>query len=54
MTGELTDGVVGRKVRFVDKSSEVLTVSVFELAAVWAGEDESLVVSVTMNEPALA
>jgi hypothetical protein len=49
-TGKLTSGLVGRKVKLVDNGGGVATVMVLELVAVWEGEDESVAVSVTVND----
>jgi hypothetical protein len=46
----LTSGLVGRKVKLVDNGGGVATVMVLELVAVWEGEDESVAVSVTVND----
>jgi hypothetical protein len=48
-TGKLTSGLVGRKVKLVDNGGGV-AVMVLELVAVWEGEDESVAVSVTVND----
>lgn len=54
VTGELMDGLVGRKVKLVDNGRGGLIVRVCELDVVWAGEDESVAVSFTLKEPTLA
>jgi len=46
-------GLVGRKVKLVDNGSIVTTVTVAVLVAVLEGEDESVAVSVTVNDWAL-
>ncbi len=43
-------GFVGRKVKLVDNGSDVTTGTVLELVAVCAGVDESVAVSVTVND----
>jgi len=52
-TGALTRGVEGRNVKLVDNGGGGDTVTVFELVAVWDGEDESVAVSVTVKVWAL-
>jgi hypothetical protein len=49
-TGVLTRGVVGRKVRLVDKGGVGRIVTVVELVMLWEGEDESVAVSLTMKD----
>ena len=49
MTSELARGVAGRNVKLVDNGGGGDTVTVFELVAVWGGEDESVAVSVTVK-----
>ena len=53
MTSVLTRGVAGRNVKLVDNGGGGDTVTVFELVAVWDGEDESVAVSVTVKVWAL-
>ena len=53
VTCMLTSGMVGRKVKLVDNGGVGWTVTVFELVAVWEGEDESVAVSVTVKDWAL-
>ena len=48
-TGVLTSGVEGRNVKLVDRGGGGDTVTVLALVAVWAGDDESVAVSVTVN-----
>lgn len=52
-TGVLISGLVGRKVKLVDNGGTVRTMTVTELVAVLEGEDESVAVSVTVNDWAL-
>lgn len=52
-TGELTKGLEGRELKTVESGNGVPTVIVCELDVDWAGEDESVAVSVTVKEPAL-
>ena len=49
-TGVLISGLVGRKVKLVDNSGIVRTVTAAELVAVLEGEDESIAVSITVND----
>ena len=49
----MISGLVGRKVKLVDNGGIVRTVTVAELVAVWEGEDESIALSVTVNDWAL-
>src|SRR4029077_10384790 len=48
--GELISGVLGRKVKLVDNGGVGWTCTVLELVASWEGEDESVAVSVTVND----
>lgn len=50
VTGELTRGVVGRKVKLVDNGGMGWMITVLELVALWEGEDESVAVSVTVKD----
>jgi len=50
VTSELMIGVDGRKVKLVAKGDGGTMVTVWELVAVWLGEDESVTVSVTVND----
>jgi len=50
----LTSGVVGRKVKLVDSGGVGWTVNVLELLATREGEDESVAVSATVKDWALA
>jgi len=52
-TGVLITGLAGRKVKLVDNGGVVTTVTVAVLVAVWGREDESVAVSVTVNDWAL-
>jgi len=52
-TGVLITGLLGRKLKLTDNGGVVTTVTVVELVAVWEGEDESVAVSVTVNDWAL-
>jgi len=50
LTGELEAGYDGRNVNPVDRGGGVArTFTVFELVALWDGEDVSVTVSVTVN-----
>jgi len=49
VTGVLTRGVAGRKVKPVDNGGGGDTVTILEPVAVWEGEDESVAVSVTVK-----
>ena len=50
VTSEFTAGLVGLDVKLVDNGGGGDTVTVLELVAVWDGEDESVAVSVTVND----
>jgi hypothetical protein len=50
VTGVLTSGVTGRKVKLVDTGGIGWTITVLELVALWEGEDESVAVSVTVKD----
>jgi len=50
VTGALTRGVTGRKVKLVDTGGMGWTITVLELVALWEGEDESVAVSVTVKD----
>jgi len=52
-TGVLISGLVGRKVKLVDNGGIVRTVTFAELVALCEGEDESVAVSLTVNDWAL-
>ena len=49
VTSEFTAGLVGLDVKLVEGGGGVEVVSVFELVVVWAGEEESVAVSVTVK-----
>ena len=49
-TGVFTIGFEGRSVKLVDKGGGAVVVIVLELVAVCEGEDESVAVSVTVND----
>jgi hypothetical protein len=49
VTGVLTRGVGGTKVKLVDSGGGGDMVTVLELVAAWEGEDESVAVSVTVK-----
>lgn len=46
-------GLEGRNVKLVDGGGDGEIVTVLELLEVWEGEDESVAVSVTVNDCAL-
>ena len=50
VTGKLMTGPEGRNVKLVDSGGDLEIVTVFELVAVCEGEDESVEVSVTVND----
>ena len=52
-TGVLINGLEGRKVKLTDNGATVRTVTVAELVAIWEGVDESVAVSLTVNDCAL-
>jgi len=49
VTGEFTWGLVGLEVKLVEGGGGVDVVTVFELAVVFDGEEESVAVSVTVK-----
>ena len=50
VTGEFTIGVAGRNVKLVEGGGGAEMVIVWELTALWGGEEESVAVSVAVND----
>jgi len=50
VTGEFTIGVAGRNVKLVEGGGGAEMVIVWELTAFWEGEEESVAVSVAVND----